>query len=130
MDILIGMVLDNLKNIGFAVSLLAVFMLSNMAFSLWYNIKIVKEKFQIKKLIEGLFKIISFSIGLALLTIGITLIPTYITYIGIEIKQEVLDLINISVIVYMFIDTIVFYGKQASETLNKILKTNTSINNK
>lgn len=130
MDILIGMVLDNLKNIGFAVSLLAVFMLSNMAFSLWYNIKIVKEKFQIKKLIEGLFKIISFSIGLALLTIGITLIPTYITYIGIEIKQEVLDLTNISVIVYMFIDTIVFYEKQASETLKKILKTNTSVNNK
>ena len=130
MEILIGMVLDNLKNIGFAVSLLAVFMLSNMAFSLWYNIKIVKEKFQIKKLIEGLFKIISFSIGLALLTIGITLVPIYITYIGIEIKQEVLDLINISVIVYMFIDTIVFYEKQASETLKKILKTNTSVNNK
>ena len=56
--------LENLTNIGWAMLIFLCAYLANVAFSLWYNIKIRKEDFDRKKLIASGLKILVFVVGL------------------------------------------------------------------
>ena len=56
--------LENLTNIGWAMLIFLCAYLANVAFSLWYNIKIRKEDFDREKLIASGLKILVFVVGL------------------------------------------------------------------
>ena len=58
-------VLQNLINIGWAMLIFLAAYLANVAFSLWYNIKILHESFDKDKLIASGLKILTFVVGLA-----------------------------------------------------------------
>ena len=60
-------VLQNLINIGWAMLIFLAAYLANVAFSLWYNIKILHESFDKDKLIASGLKILTFVVGLTLL---------------------------------------------------------------
>ena len=64
--------LENLTNIGWAMLIFLCAYLANVAFSLWYNIKIRKEDFDREKLIASGLKILVFVVGLTLLCTAIT----------------------------------------------------------
>ena len=70
--------LENLTNIGWAMLIFLCAYLANVAFSLWYNIKIRKEDFDRKKLIASGLKILVFIVGLTLLCTAITALPIII----------------------------------------------------
>ena len=53
-------VLQNLINIGWAMLIFLAAYLANVAFSLWYNIKILHESFDKDKLIASGLKILTF----------------------------------------------------------------------
>lgn len=57
-------VLQNLINIGWAMLIFLAAYLANVAFSLWYNIKILHESFDKDKLIASGLKILTFVVGL------------------------------------------------------------------
>lgn len=65
--------------------------LANVAFSLWYNIKIQKETFDRNKLIASGLKIAVFVVGLTLLCTSITVLPIFANEVGWTIPDEYTD---------------------------------------
>ena len=114
----------NLTNIGFAMALLAIAYLSNICFSLYYNIKISKESFDYSKLLNGVLKLIALCAGIATLAFVITLLPVYLTNIGIPIEEEFSSTFSVIAIIGLFVQSIYKYVRESYETLTQILSTN------
>ena len=85
-------VLQNLINIGWAMLIFLAAYLANVAFSLWYNIKILHEAFDKDKLIASGLKILTFVVGLTLLCTAITTLPLFANQVGWAIPEEYSDL--------------------------------------
>ena len=83
-------ILHNLTNIGWAMLIFLCAYLSNVSFSLYYNIKILLEPFSKEKLINSGLKIAAFVCGLPLLCVAI---------VGWEIPAEYVDIFSNLVII-------------------------------
>ena len=83
---------QNLINIGWAMLIFLATYLANVAFSLWYNIKILHEPFDRDKLIASGLKILTFVVGLTLLCTSITALPLFAAQVGWAIPEEYSDL--------------------------------------
>ena len=70
-------ILHNLTNIGWAMLIFLCAYLSNVSFSLYYNIKVLLEPFSKEKLINSGLKITAFVCGLTLLCVAITTLPLF-----------------------------------------------------
>lgn len=82
---------ENLTNIGWSMLIFLSAYLANVAFSLWYNIKIQKETFDRNKLIASGLKIAVFVVGLTLLCTSITALPIFANEVGWTIPDEYTD---------------------------------------
>lgn len=96
---MINAVLYNLVNIGWAMLIFLCAYLSNMAFSLYYNIKILLEPFDKQKVINSGLKIAAFVIGLTLLCLAITTLPLFANMVGWTIPAEYADIFSDIVII-------------------------------
>ena len=96
---MINAVLYNLVNIGWAMLIFLCAYLSNMAFSLYYNIKILLEPFDKQKVINSGLKIAAFVIGLTLLCLAITTLPLFANMVGWAIPAEYADIFSDIVII-------------------------------
>lgn len=81
-------ILHNLTNAGWAMLIFLCAYISNMAFSLYYNIKTLGESFTVSKLINSVYKVGSIGIGLTLLVVATTGLPAFANYIGWAIPDE------------------------------------------
>ena len=89
---MLNALLENLTNIGWAMLIFLCAYLANVAFSLWYNIKIRKEDFDREKLIASGLKILVFVVGLTLLCTAITALPIFANEVGWAIPDEYTDI--------------------------------------
>ena len=112
---------ENLVNIGWAMLIFLAAYLSNVAFSLWYNIKILREPFDKSKLLAGCGKALTFLVGLTLLCFSITALPLFATHVGWEIPAEYADLFADLVIVGAVLLVTCKYIKEAFLTFTSIL---------
>ena len=96
---MIEAILNNLTNIGWAMLIFLCAYLSNVAFSMYYNIKILLEPFDKQKIVNSCLKIAVFVIGLTLLCLAITTLPLFASMIGWEIPAEYADIFSDLVIV-------------------------------
>lgn len=85
-------ILNNLINIGWAMLIFLAAYLSNVSFSLYYNIKILLQPFNKEKAINSALKVAAFVVGLTLLCIAITTLPLFADQIGWTIPEEYSDL--------------------------------------
>lgn len=85
-------ILMNLINIGWAMLIFLAAYLSNVSFSLYYNIKILLQPFNKEKAINSALKVAAFLVGLTLLCIAITTLPLFADQIGWTIPEEYSDL--------------------------------------
>lgn len=85
-------VLMNLINIGWAMLIFLAAYLSNVAFSLYYNIKILLQPFDRNKAINSGLKIAAFVVGLTLLCVAITTLPLFANQVGWVIPEEYADI--------------------------------------
>lgn len=92
-------ILHNLTNIGWAMLIFLCAYLSNVSFSLYYNIKILLEPFSKEKLINSGLKIAAFVCGLTLLCVAITTLPLFADMVGWEIPAEYVDIFSNLVII-------------------------------
>lgn len=92
-------VLRNLTDIGWAMLIFLCAYLSNVAFSLYYNIKVLLQPFDRTKMINSGLKITAFVVGLTLLCVAITTLPLYADQLGWAIPQEYTDIFADLVIV-------------------------------
>ena len=85
---------QNLIDLGYAMLIFLCAYLSNVAFSLFYNIKVLSQPFSREKLIDSGLKVLSFVCGLTLLCIAITALPIFATQIGWNIPEEYSDMFS------------------------------------
>ena len=113
--------LENLTNIGWAMLVFLCAYLANVAFSLWYNIKIRKEDFDREKLIASGLKILVFVVGLTLLCTAITALPIFANEVGWTIPDEYTDIFADLVIIGAVLLVSCKYIKEAFTKFTAIL---------
>lgn len=92
-------VIQNLINIGWAMLIFLCAYLSNVSFSMYYNIKILMEPFDKAKLVNSALKIAAFVCGLTLLCLAITALPLFADLVGWAIPEEYADIFGDLVII-------------------------------
>ena len=117
--------IDMVINIGWAMLIFLAAYLANVAFSLWYNIKILHEPFDRDKLIASGLKILTFVVGLTLLCTSITALPLFATQVGWAIPEEYSDLFADLVIIGSVLLVSCKYIKEAYTKFTTILNTQT-----
>lgn len=115
--------LTNLIYVAIGAGLFLVSYLSNMSFSLYYNIKILMQKFDKNKIINSALRVASITVGLALLCIAITTIPQFATYVGLEIPAEYINVFSNLAILTLFVTSAYKYVAEAYGKFKKILET-------
>ena len=113
--------LENLTNIGWAMLVFLCAYLANVAFSLWYNIKLLHEPFDREKLINSAYKIATFVIGLTLLCVAVTTLPLFANEVGWAIPEEYSDLFADLVIIGAVLLVSCKYIKEAFTKFTAIL---------
>ena len=119
--------LNNLINIGYAMLIFLCAYLANMAFSLWYNIKILNQNFDKEKLMASGLKILVFVVGLSLLCVAITTLPIFANKVGWAIPDEYADVFANIVIIAAVLLVSSKYIKEAYTKFVAILNTNNDI---
>lgn len=84
-------ILNNLINIGWAMLIFLAAYLSNVAFSLYYNIRVLLQPFDREKVINSALKVAAFLVGLTLLCVSITTLPLFANQVGWAIPEEYTD---------------------------------------
>lgn len=125
MQDIINILLQNLQNVGIGCGLFIIAYVSNVLFSLWYNIKILCQKFDYKRLINSVLKILAFGGGTCLLVTGITLIPHFANYVGFTIPEEYVEVFQDLAILSVFIIAACRYLMEAYTKFKLILNNST-----
>ena len=114
-------ILSNLKLVGFGIGLFILAYICNMLFSIYYNISLLKEKFQGKKILDSVIKILVFGLGTATLSISITLIPMFAEYCGIVLPEVYVEVFQSLAIVIVFLITACKYVVESFNKFKLIL---------
>lgn len=121
MDNILILILTNLEKIGVGIGLFMGAYLANMGLGAWKNVKIDGNTFDWTLIKQSIVKFIVLILSIALLSIVVSVIPAYATYVGIEISQEVLEIIDALVIIGAFLTATVRYVGDAVSKLKTIL---------
>lgn len=119
---MLNAILNNMINIGWAMLIFLAAYLSNVAFSLYYNIKVLYQSFDKAKAINSALKVAAFVVGLTLLCVSITTLPIYAGQIGWVIPEEYTEIFADLVIVGAVLLVSCKYIKEAFTKFNAILQ--------
>lgn len=121
MENILLLILTNLEKIGIGIGLFLGAYLANMGLGVWKNVKIEGSTFDWTLIKQSLIKFMVLILSIALLSIIVSVIPAYATYVGIEISSEVLEIIDALVIVGAFLTATLRYTQDAISKLKIIL---------
>ena len=121
MNNILILILTNLEKIGVGIGLFMGAYLANMGLGVWKNVKIDGSTFDWTLIKKSIVKFIVLILSIALLSIVVSVIPAYATYVGVEISQEVLETIDALVIIGAFLTATVRYVGDAVSQLKTIL---------
>lgn len=114
-------VLLNLEKVGVGVALFLGAYLSNILLGIWSNVKIEGYDFDWKLIAQSLVKFVVLGLGVGILSVVVSVIPMYLTYIGIEIGAETMDTIDSMVIIGAFATATIKYITDAIGKIKAIL---------
>ena len=115
------MILENLKNTAFAMLIFVGAYVANMLFSLWFNIKLLNQKFEPSRIKESALKIATFVVGLILLVTIVTAIPLFCEYVGLDLPEEYIEVFTNLAIIGITIYVSISYAKEAFDKFKAIL---------
>lgn len=115
------MILANLEKVGVGILLFLGAYVANMALGAWRNVKIEGWAFDWNLMIDSAVKFVVLVLGIGLLSVVVSIVPTYATYIGIEIASEAIEFLDNVAIVGAFLTATVKYTKDAIDKLIAIL---------
>ena len=116
-------VVDNLEKVGIGALLFLGAYFSNMCLGAWRNVKIEGYDFDWKLIAQSAVKFVVLGIGIGLMSIVISILPEYMTYVGIDITDEAMQVFDSIVIITAFMTAAVKYVKDAYTKLKDILST-------
>ena len=120
MDIM-TIVIDNLEKVGMGVALFLGAYLSNMCLGAWRNVKIEGYDFDWKLIAQSAVKFVVLGVGIGLMSIVVSILPMYMTYVGIVIEDETMAVLDSIVIITAFVMACGRYVKDAYSKLKEIL---------
>lgn len=120
MDI-ITLVLLNLEKVGIGIAIFLGAYLSNICLGIWRNVKIEGYEFDWKMIGQSVLKFIVLGLGISLMSIVVSVLPEYMTYVGIDIADETMQVMDGIVIVTAFMSAACKYVKDAFQKLKDIL---------
>ncbi len=115
-------IVDNLEKVGIGVVLFLGAYLSNVCLGAWRSVKIEGYDFDWKLVGQSLIKFIVLGVGIGLLSIVISTLPIYMVYVGIDIAEETMQVLDSIVIITAFVVATTKYVKDAYTKLKDILE--------
>lgn len=114
-------VIGNLEKVGFGVALFLGAYLSNMCLGAWRNVKIEGYAFDWKLILQSIVKFIVLGVGIGFMSIVVSVLPEYMTYVGIDIADETMQVFDSIVIITAFMTACIKYVKESLQKLKDIL---------
>ena len=111
----------NLEKVGIGVALFMGAYVSNMCLGAWRNVKIEGYDFDWKLILQSLVKFIVLGLGISIMSIVVSILPVYMEYVGIDVADETMQVLDSLVIITAFVVACVKYVKEAYEKLKDIL---------
>lgn len=121
MNEIFNLVIFNLEKIGIGAILFLSAYVANILLGAWKNVKIEGYEFNWRLIAQSIIKFIVLGVGVGLLSIVISIIPMYLTYIGIEIGAETMEIIDSMVIISAFITATIKYVADSIAKIKAIL---------
>ena len=121
MNALMSIVIANLEKVGIGVLLFLGAYLSNICLGVWRNVKIEGYDFDWKLIAQSAVKFIVLGVGIGLMSIVVSVLPVYMTYVGIVIEDETMNVLDSIVIITAFVVACGRYVKDAYVKLKEIL---------
>ena len=121
MSALISIVIINLEKVGIGVLLFLGAYISNVCLGAWRSVKIEGYDFDWKLIGQSLVKFAVLGLGIGLLSIVVSILPVYMTYVGVVIEDETMAVLDSIVIITAFIVACAKYVKDAYGKLKEIL---------
>lgn len=121
MNDLITLVLDNLAKVGIGMGLFCAAYISNIFLGAWKSVQIDGYEFDGKAILQSAVKFVVLGLSIALLSCVVSIIPSYATYVGIEIGAETMGTINGLVIIGSFLTATIRYVVDAINKVKTIL---------
>ncbi len=121
MNALISIVIANLEKVGIGALLFLGAYMSNICLGAWRSVKIEGYDFDWKLIGQSLVKFIVLGLGIGLLSIVVSILPVYMTYVGIVIEDETMAVLDSVVIIAAFVVACGRYVKDAYSKLKEIL---------
>ena len=120
MDIM-AIVVGNLEKVGIGVVLFLGAYLSNICLGAWRNVKIEGYDFDWKLIGQSLIKFAVLGVGIGLLSVVVSTLPIYMAYVGVDIADDTMQVLDSIVIITAFVLATAKYVKDAYEKLKDIL---------
>ena len=121
MSNLVMIVVDNLEKVGIGALLFLGAYMSNICLGAWRSVKIEGYDFDWKLIGQSLVKFAVLGLGIGLLSIVVSILPVYMTYVGIVIEDETMAVLDSIVIITAFVVACTKYVKDAYVKLKEIL---------
>ena len=121
MNEIFNMALINVEQVGIGLALFLAAYISNIGLGAWKNVKIEGYDFDGKAILQSLAKFGVLGVSIALLSFVVSIIPSYATYVGIEIGAETMGTINSLVIIGSFLTATIRYVVDAINKIKTIL---------
>ena len=120
-DNILAEIVVNLQKVGIGLGIFILMYISNMGASIYYNIKILGDKFSSQKLIDSGIKVASLAVAIIAFCLSVTLVIPWVNYVGLPIPEEFSDVLNMVAMCGVALTGIVKYGKEAFNKISKIL---------
>lgn len=111
----------NLEKIGVGIILFLCSYLANIILGAWKNISLNGENFNWNLILQSIIKFCVLGVGVGLLSIVLSVIPMYLTYIGVEIGAETMETVDSMVVISAFATATLKYIKEAILKVKDIL---------
>ena len=121
MNALIPIVIANLEKVGIGALLFLGAYMSNICLGAWRSVKIEGYDFDWKLIGQSLVKFAVLGLGIGLLSIVVSILPVYMTYVGVVIEDETMAVLDSVVIITAFVVACAKYIKDAYGKLKEIL---------
>lgn len=119
-------ILDNLQTVGIGMLLFFLAYASNMAFSIYYNIKVLGENFQITKIKNSILKLIAWIVGTVLLVVVVTTLPLFSAQAGLELPEDFVNTFSTLAILVLPVYASCKYAMMAYSKMKGVLESSTS----
>ena len=114
-------VIENLEKVGIGALLFLGAYMSNVCLGAWRSVKFEGYDFDWKLIGQSLVKFIVLGLGIGLLSIVVSILPVYMTYVGVVIEDETMAVLDSIVIITAFVVACGRYVKDAYGKLKEIL---------